>query len=213
MANTLLFIILIGTLFVLFMTCYGRFKEGLSHRLTTTRVLEDNTYGKSILPDYTQKWDYGIGDEQVESYTPSHDCRQECRYSKNDDVCYQQCMNAKMMLGNQRPLRQECEHDDHCGSHEVCVKSAPYTGGHIGYCMNELSPGVPQKENFAHSGRCDIGYFFNEATNSCQPRFQTAMMTHPITAGPRVSIPGSTLQNYGVGTIDPANISTSVSLS
>ncbi len=83
-------------LFVFVKKQCGR-REGMSHRLTNTHLLSDNSYSYSSLPSYTQKWNYGYdhshaygGSREDFRYPTAHrskSCSPESYYNEYQGMC------------------------------------------------------------------------------------------------------------------------------
>ncbi len=176
----------------------GGVTEGMSHRVPTTRVLLDNTYGRKQLPDYSLKWDYqGVEPDTVEKYTLDHECRARCQNvmgnTPNED-CYQACMNSILTKSpSMNIMTRSCNTKDDCDERELCVSPSYYGGSERGYCMSDNEPGIMRIdipslreregmshlkngcgdiESFGYPQTCIPEYYFNEWTDKCEPRFQ-----------------------------------------
>jgi len=196
-------------------------KEGLSHRLTTTNLLKAHAYERGYKTPYTQKWDYDLG--QRENYTDAFMCNEYCNNvmgATPNAQCQQDCMNASLGTTAMQRMTEKCSSDDDCGPGKLCVSPGAYTGGSHGYCMSDNEPGIPrmtlpslrmEKENFALPRTCSPEHFFNEVAGRCEPRFQGVASARAVRLdrpgpAPDVSLRGSTMPGFGVGTMDPVNV-------
>src|SRR3546814_4467682 len=76
--KTVIVVIVLAVLIFFIMKRCKR-KEGLSHRLPTTKELADNAYAKTQLPDYTlrQKWPMILSPPK-ENYLDVYECKKQC---------------------------------------------------------------------------------------------------------------------------------------
>jgi len=195
-------------------------REGLSHRVPTTRVLLDNAYGKKPLPTYSENWPMVL--DKREHFHDMHKCHQKCKNVQGvgqHAKCIKHCAEAS--LSGYSDVAS-CMDDRDCRSDQLCITPGAYTGTKTGVCMNENDPGVPTREKyteqFGRSGSCRPSYFYNDNVNRCQPMFQgvssAKYIKHHEKAGPppTVSLPGPTRLGYGVGFTDPVDIPTRAKL-
>lgn len=166
-------------------------------------ILGDNAYGRLQLPDYSENVRYPI----KEGFHPYHDCVAKCSNVTGSGLhakCIQSCVAGQISPGNRGV---PCTSDDDCGGNDICVLGGPYTGSsHKGECMNPREP-------FRFS--CYPGYFLNELTGECEPRWQgksSASYHPPPVRGPMITIPGSTTPQYGVGLTDPFDQKTNTTI-
>lgn len=203
-----------------------RSKEGMSHRLPTVRVLGDNAYAKTQLPDYTlrKKWPMVLPHSR-ENYHDVYECRQKCSNVMGATPhadCVQNCMNQS--IGQPAPedlLNMKCADGSDCPSGSICVTPSYYGGGKTGYCMSSNEPGILEgfrfglHDNYQNVWRnpraCPPDKFYNELMGECQPRFQGSSSARAIWSkhpdpSPDVYIPGSSTAGYGVGFTDPVDV-------
>lgn len=190
--------------------CSFNVKEGLSHRVPTTQKLLHNAYSKYPLDAYHVKWPISI----KENYSDVYDCRKMCENIMENTLrgkCFQNCLDWRSLMYHDKS--KSCLSAEDCRPGDLCVDSAPYTGGKYGMCMSQTEPGVPRdshKENYQRRS-CSPGYFYNDIMNQCQPMWQGDQSAYYIrnekpAPAPEVSIPGSTLRGYGTGSTDPYDV-------
>lgn len=213
--NSTLGIVVIVVVIILIWFCLGR-EKFMPERGTSMQSLADNAYARYQLPDYRVKANYGFG--KREDYHPSTLCRMQCRYetgSGRNAVCVDQCMRQQ----TGREYSVPCSEDKDCPKGDICVTGGPYSGiPNKGECMDPREPfSMDTIENFASPVTCYPGDFFNEVAGKCEPRFQGSSsawaVNHiPPPERPEVWIPGATTPCYGVGTTDPYDIKTDVTI-
>jgi len=196
--------------------CVSRGEKFMPERGTSMYSLGDNAYARYQLPDYSENVNYGFG--LREDYHPHTLCKMKCRYetgSGRNAVCIDQCMREQ----TGRDYSVSCSKDDDCPHGDICVMGGAYSGmSHKGECMDPREPfEMDTVEGFASPVTCYPGDYFNESAGRCEPRFQgpsSAWAIHhqPQPEHPEVWIPGATTPGYGVGTTDPYDVPTDVTI-
>ena len=196
-STVLLCVLFLIALFFVFSRCKlscGVAKEGMSHRLPVSYKLQDNALARIPFPSYSEKLHASGGGTQ------------EGFQRKGSTI-----------------QRGACLSREHCPSGQGCVMPGAYTGGEHGWCMSDTEPGVPwrdssvtkrskyAKEGYGHAGTCAPGYFYNDAANECQPRFQGRFSMEKVRPT-KISIPGTLMPGYGINKDDPQDVATDVSL-
>ena len=171
------------------------YEEGFtSKRGASKYILADNVYGRQQLPDYSEKVKFDIGENH-----PYYKYVSKC--SKGSPSHGKYISDVASKIDTSHAKRCTSHHD--CPKGDICVLGGAYSGSpHKGSCMDPLEP-------FQFS--CYPGYYFENTTDRCEPRWQEHKHLEPP-RGPIVSIPGSTSCQYGVGITDPYDKKTDVTI-
>lgn len=188
-------------------------------------VLQDNAYGKRILPSFTN----GGFRPNFEGYSSLYDCRRLCANNSSQSSywdCLVNCEMKSILKSNQRPHLQDCTTDGDCPNSEICIHPGFYTGNFAGYCISPHEPGIGEKvrqelesrENFTFENdlsreSCPPMSYFEPRLNDCTPIFQGSSSPNGIWSQtpapePHVFWPGTISTKYGVGESDPQDIAT-----
>lgn len=120
------------------------FKEGLTHRLTTTNELLPLIYSTGMVESpYYQKWEYDVEKPLVESYSDMYACEKACENVLGETPhqdCIEYCQN-QTLFANQGVLPSNCDQGD-CADDKICIRPGFYNNGQK-YCLDHLEPGVP----------------------------------------------------------------------
>lgn len=196
----------------LFYRCSTK-KEGLSRRLSVPNILLESAYERAARTPYTQDWKYKMdkvarqrpaylgvtnnaNDSFGDDFTSVYKCKNACdhlRSSYGRIACTKRCMVASLGDNSMQQMHRKCYTDDECASDELCVMSGPYSGGNGGYCMSDNEPGIPRQDILE-------GYSQLRAH-----RGSSAWGGNPESM-PFITVPGSTLPDYGVGFVDPIDV-------